>query len=342
MTASAVQAAVRSLKTDGLSLKTCNHYLRAIKTFSRWMHRDKRTRDDALAVLEAYNADTNPRHVRRELSPEELTWLVATTETRTLPEHKMPGPDRAMIYRLALGTGLRAKELRSLTPESFDLQSDPPALTLKAAHSKHPRRRTTDPAGLGGPPAQLVGGSAGGATGVRYAPPEDLPDAAIRPEGGPRGVDRPVPDAARDGGPRAVRFPGVSECGRGSVRFPRDPAHVHIVDRSGRGVREDGPRACPALHPDADDRPILHARLHDIQGALNTLPNLTRAPASGGESDSGTIRKTGTDDSPVSAKAHRERGFRDDERVQKWGQMGSSWRARRCEMWRNPAKPPLR
>ena len=98
-------------------------------------------------MLEAYNADTDPRHVRRELSRQELTWLVATTETRTLPEHKVPGPDRAMVYRLALGTGLRAKELRSLTPESFDLQSDPPALTLKAAHSKRRARRpTTDPA----------------------------------------------------------------------------------------------------------------------------------------------------------------------------------------------------
>jgi len=98
-----------------------------------------RTADDALCGLEAFNADTDPRHVRRELTPEEMTWLLATTEKYTRPEHNLPGPDRAMVYRLALGTGFRAKELRSLTPESFDLESDPAKVTVAAAYSKHRR-----------------------------------------------------------------------------------------------------------------------------------------------------------------------------------------------------------
>jgi Phage integrase family len=52
---------------------------------------------------------------------------------------KMTGPDRAALYRVAAGTGFRANELRSLTPESFDLAADPPTVTVKAAYSK--RRR---------------------------------------------------------------------------------------------------------------------------------------------------------------------------------------------------------
>ncbi len=58
--------------------------------------------------------------------------------------YKMTGPDRAALYRLALGTGFRANELRSLTPESFDLDGDPPTVTVKAAYSKH-RREDVQP-----------------------------------------------------------------------------------------------------------------------------------------------------------------------------------------------------
>ena len=45
---------------------------------------------------------------------------------------------------MAVGTGFRAKELRSLAPESFDLDADPPTVTVQAAYSKH-RRRDVQP-----------------------------------------------------------------------------------------------------------------------------------------------------------------------------------------------------
>jgi integrase len=56
----------------------------------------------------------------------------------------MPGPERAMLYRLAVGTGFRAGELRSLTPESFDLDAEPPTVTVEAGYSKH-RREDVQP-----------------------------------------------------------------------------------------------------------------------------------------------------------------------------------------------------
>lgn len=46
---------------------------------------------------------------------------------------------RAMAYRVALGTGFRVNELRSLTVASFDLDTDTPTVTVDAVHSK--RRR---------------------------------------------------------------------------------------------------------------------------------------------------------------------------------------------------------
>ena len=51
------------------------------------------------------------------------------------------GRDRAVLYRLAVGTGFRAGELASLTPESFDLDADPPTVTILAAYSKRRHRR---------------------------------------------------------------------------------------------------------------------------------------------------------------------------------------------------------
>jgi integrase len=56
----------------------------------------------------------------------------------------MTGADRAVLYRLAVGTGFRANELRNLTPESFDLDANPTTVTVEAAYSKH-RRKDVQP-----------------------------------------------------------------------------------------------------------------------------------------------------------------------------------------------------
>ena len=52
----------------------------------------------------------------------------------------IPGPDRAVMYVLSAWTGYRRKELASLTLRSFDVDANPPTVTVQAAHSK--RRRT--------------------------------------------------------------------------------------------------------------------------------------------------------------------------------------------------------
>ena len=109
--------------------------------FTRWLLRDRRLRDDPLAFLTAFNADTDCRHERRALSTEETALLLKAAESA--PAWRgMSGENRAMLYRVALGAGLRAGELRSLTPRSFDLSADPPTVTVSASYSK--RRRTDE------------------------------------------------------------------------------------------------------------------------------------------------------------------------------------------------------
>jgi integrase len=90
--------------------------------------------------LDTVNVQADRRHDRRALAVNELLRLLTATETR--PECEgMAGADRAMLYRLAVETGLRRGELESLTRGSFDLApgSDPPTVTVRAAYSK--RRR---------------------------------------------------------------------------------------------------------------------------------------------------------------------------------------------------------
>jgi len=120
------------------SLQTCHHYLRAIKQFSRWLHRDGRIPENTLAHLTGFNAATDRRYERRALTEGELVRLIDAAE-QGKDWRGMSGPDRAMLYRVAVGTGFRASELRSLTLACFDLQSDPPIIEVKAAYSKHRR-----------------------------------------------------------------------------------------------------------------------------------------------------------------------------------------------------------
>src|SRR5437870_1545775 len=97
LTASGIQTALGDLRDKGRSLQTLQHYVRAVKQFSRWLRRDGRLRDDPLTALAGYNAREDRRHERRALSADELGRLVAAAQDG--PElYGMGGPDRAMLY----------------------------------------------------------------------------------------------------------------------------------------------------------------------------------------------------------------------------------------------------
>jgi integrase/recombinase XerD len=135
---SRVQASLKTVRETGVSLRSVHHYTRAVKAFSRWLWRDGRAREDALAHLTSSNPDADRRHERRALTPAEVAGLIEAAVHGPDVEG-LNGPGRAVLYRLALGTGFRAGELGSLTLESFDLDGDPPTVTVRAGYSK--RRR---------------------------------------------------------------------------------------------------------------------------------------------------------------------------------------------------------
>ncbi len=302
LAASDVQQAVKAIGDNGQSLETCNSYLRAIKGFSRWLYRDKRSPADALATLKAYNAATDTRHVRRELTAEEFERLIDATERRTMPQLNLSGPDRAMLYRLAVGTGFRASELRSLATSSFGLDAEPPTVTVEAAHSK---RRRTD--------CQPIR--------------QDLSEVLRlwlqdRPAG-----ERPFTKLPRDtarmlrGDLKAAGIPYTDDDGR-VVDF-HSLRHTYIS-----GIVASGASVKVAQELARHSTPTLtigrysHARLHDLQGALDGLPGLTPTDRTS-EPQRQQLQATGTDDY-MTASSEQSSGL-------KWAHFGAQLDGETCQ-----------
>jgi integrase len=123
----------------GMGTTTSNHYLTAAKGFCAWLVRERRMTANPLGHLSRLNAESDIRRERRTLAGNlfaKLVEVAANGPTR----HGLTGRERAMLYRTAAFTGLRASELASLTADSFDLDAEPATVTVGAAYSK--RRRT--------------------------------------------------------------------------------------------------------------------------------------------------------------------------------------------------------
>jgi integrase len=120
--------------------RTYNHYVQAADEFCRWLVETKRAVANPLAGLKRLNNEVDVRRRRRALKPEEIAKLVQSARSSGVKIQCFGGEARARIYILAYMTGLRRAELGSLTPESFDLASSPPTVTVEAACSKHRRR----------------------------------------------------------------------------------------------------------------------------------------------------------------------------------------------------------
>ncbi len=122
----------------GLSIAASNDYIAAITSFLRWMVSEGRIPANPLAGVKKQNPKLDVRHERRASTLEEISWL--TTAARNgKPFRGISGEDRAMLYAVAVYTGLRVSELASLSRNSFNLESTPATVTVEACYSKHRR-----------------------------------------------------------------------------------------------------------------------------------------------------------------------------------------------------------
>jgi integrase len=106
----------------GLSGKSITNYAECIHSFCCWAQRRGYLEGNPLANMAAF--DSTPRSRRRALTRDEIQRLLMVA-----PEH------RQIVYEVALTTGLRAAELRALTPDSIDESRG--ALILDASWTKN-------------------------------------------------------------------------------------------------------------------------------------------------------------------------------------------------------------
>ncbi len=133
---SVVSRVLATLKDRGLSPRTLNAHVTAIKALSRWLHRDGRSSDDPLATVGKFNEQADRRHDRRTIGIDEVRRLIQAARVGD-PFRLISGPDRALCYRLAISTGLRYAEIASITPASFALEVPSPTVTVAAAYTKN-------------------------------------------------------------------------------------------------------------------------------------------------------------------------------------------------------------
>ena len=263
-------------RRDGLSIRSSNFYLQAIKQFCRWLVADHRTAENPLAYLSGQNPKTDIRHARRALSVDELNALIE--KATEAPEHScMTGRERAMLYTLAVSTGLRASELVSLTWQSFNLSGPAPSVTVLAAYSKH-RRDDVQP--LRADMARLL---------AQWKAEQDTDEQSkvfghfsvnkaakmLRKDLEAAGI------AYRDGAGRVVDFHSLR--------------HTFISNLTRSGV---SPKIAQALARHSTIGLTIdtytHIGLHDERAALDSLPELP-----GSAENKAVALKTGTDNLPV-------------------------------------------
>ena len=116
-----VEEALRTLQANHAG-KTLQNYAEALKSFGRWAVRRGYLDGDPLKAMAPFN--TTPETTRRAMTDEEIKRLLATT-----PEH------RRLLYEVALTSGLRAGELRSLAVDDLDV--DGCGLRLHAEWTKN-------------------------------------------------------------------------------------------------------------------------------------------------------------------------------------------------------------
>jgi integrase len=136
-----VQKYLRSRRKDEeTGHRTYNQYLDSMATFCNWCVTTKRLLVSPMLGIERLNTAVDVRHGRRALSAEEVSQLIGSARSSGISIQRFTGEERARLYMMAYLTGLRRKELGSLTPRSFDLEATPPTVTVAATASKHRKK----------------------------------------------------------------------------------------------------------------------------------------------------------------------------------------------------------
>jgi integrase len=116
------------------SHSTINSYLGAVKSFALYLSEIEVLPNNPLKSLRRLNAALDRRKKRRAMTAEEIERLLKVA-TSSKQSKKWKAGERALVYRLFLGTGLRSTELSLLTPDQIDFEHC--RLRIEAAKTKN-------------------------------------------------------------------------------------------------------------------------------------------------------------------------------------------------------------
>jgi len=257
----------------GRGPSTSNAYLTAVKGFTHWLVRDRRTGTGPLTILSRVNANADVRRSRRALHEPDLRALLNAAAESASVFRGLDGPARSMLYAVGMTTGFRAGELATLEPGSFTLDGEQPTATVKAGYSKN-RRTSVQPLPPGVALA-LRGYLDGRPAGEPVWPGSWAEDAAdmLRIDLEAAGI----PFADAEG--RVCDFHALRH------------SYITLLQRS--GVH---PKVAQELARHSDInltmRTYTHAHLHDLAGAVDGLPALL---PTGRPGEIAVLKATGTD-----------------------------------------------
>ena len=129
-------AYLERLRLAGWAARTMQCRITSVKSLTRWAWREGMLATDPLAGLKRPNPETDRRLQRRMLTIEEWHWLESAT-LNAPSRFGLSGHERAMLYTIALQTGLRAGELQTLTKSSLHLSGDHPFVRVEAGGTKN-------------------------------------------------------------------------------------------------------------------------------------------------------------------------------------------------------------
>jgi site-specific recombinase XerC len=109
-----VEKVLRELREKGKSGKTLSNYTDGLRTFCRWCLKREMLESDPLAGISEF--DKTPKSIRRALTADEINLLLEASEKTKY------GRERRLGYELALASGLRANELKSLRVKHLDVK----------------------------------------------------------------------------------------------------------------------------------------------------------------------------------------------------------------------------
>ncbi len=118
------------------STRTVQSHLGAMTQFTHWLTRTHKLPFDPLSSVRKPNPHSDRKRERRMVLPSEWIWLKSTTEGSP-KRFQMTGFERVALYDLAIQTGLRAAELRSLRRSSFQFDVEQPYVVCYAKSTKN-------------------------------------------------------------------------------------------------------------------------------------------------------------------------------------------------------------